>query len=245
MADPSNALDTKDLGPNALDEGLRRTDPDRWLSTRFIADGVKRADVVALYALDHELSQIGTVMREPLMAEIRLTWWREAIEELFAGQAPRGHPVLQALGQALGRRSLAPAPFEAMIQARVDALDAPQFAGAEALENHIDATSGAVMALAVAVLGARDALDLRPAAQAWGLTRLARGDRAALPEGYQIEPAARAALAQARASVAGLPVEAFPAVAHVALARPYLVGRNPLGFEKRLRMTAAVLRGRI
>ena len=36
---------------------------------------------------------------------------------------------------------------------------------------------------------------------------------------------------------AELPVEAFPAVAHLALAKPYLAGRNPSGLVKRLRLT--------
>jgi len=239
------AADSNDLAPNALDGGLRRTDPDRWLSSRFIADAVQRADVVALYALDHELTHVAKAAREPLMAEIRLTWWREGIEELFAGKPARGHPVLQALGQTLARRNLAPAPFEAMIEARVDALDAVQFGSAAALENHIDATSGAVMALAIAVLGGGDAFELRAAAQAWGLAGLARGGGEQLPQAFDVEAAARAALAHARSAIAGLPVAAFPAVAHLALATPYLAGRNPLGIEKRLRMTAAVVTGRI
>jgi phytoene synthase len=234
-----------DATSDDLDASLRRTDPDRWLSSRFIGDPAQRADVVALYALDHELAHVARAAREPLMAEIRLTWWREAIEELFAGKAPRGHPVLQALSGAIPRRTLAPAPFEAMIDARVQALDAETFASVATLENHIDATSGAVMALAIAVLGDRDAFDLRPAAQAWGLTGLARGDRTGLPAGWDVEAAGRAALAEARARVAGLPVAAFPAVAHLALARPYLAGRNPLGIEKRLRMTTAVLSGKV
>jgi len=240
MADPSDDLDA-----NALDASLRRTDPDRWLSSRFIADPAQRADVVALYALDHELNHIAKAVREPLMAEIRLTWWREGLDEVFAGKSPRGHPVLQALANAIPRCRLAAAPFEAMIDARVLALDAPTFPTAAALENHLDATNGAVMALAVAILGGRDALDLRPAAQAWGLAALARGDRATLPAGFDVDAAARATLASARAATAALPVEAFPAVAHLAVASPYLAGRNPLGLEKRLRMTAAVLRGRI
>ena len=40
-----------------LDDLIRRVDPDRWLSSRFISDERARADVIALYAYDHELAR--------------------------------------------------------------------------------------------------------------------------------------------------------------------------------------------
>ena len=40
--------------PESLDDMVRRLDPDRWLSTRFITDDKARADVIALYALNVE-----------------------------------------------------------------------------------------------------------------------------------------------------------------------------------------------
>ena len=52
------------------------------------------------------------------MQEIRLTWWREALDEIFAGQPVRSHPVVEALAQTIRRRDLPAAPFEAMIEAR-------------------------------------------------------------------------------------------------------------------------------
>ncbi|MBV9509820.1 MAG: squalene/phytoene synthase family protein [Caulobacteraceae bacterium] len=233
---------------NDLDEPLRQGDPDRWLSSRFIADPERRADVIALYAFDRELSQVLRAAREPLMAEIRLTWWSEGLDEVLDGRPPPGHPVLAALARAIARHRLADAPLRAMLEARFEALEAPIPADAAALEARIDATDGAVMALATAVLAGVDALAIRPAAQAWGLARrLAEGD-AALPLGWDQREAARKArsrLAEARRAARALPVAAFPAVAHVALAGPYLAGRRPLGLEKRLRLTWAVLTGRI
>ncbi|HEX5776563.1 MAG TPA: phytoene/squalene synthase family protein, partial [Caulobacteraceae bacterium] len=55
----------------------------------------------------------------------------------------------------------------------------------------------------------------------------------------------RAELTAARAELKHLPVAAFPAVAYAALARPYSRGANLGGFRKRIRLTLAVLRGRI
>ena len=40
-----------------FDALVRRVDPDRWLATRFVADPVARADLLTLYAFDHELAR--------------------------------------------------------------------------------------------------------------------------------------------------------------------------------------------
>jgi phytoene synthase len=42
-----------------------------------------------------------------------------------------------------------------------------------------------------------------------------------------------------------LPADAFPAVAHAALARPYAAGRKPGPLGKRLRMMLAVMTGKL
>ena len=132
--------------PDDLDAAVGRGDPDRWLASRFIGDAAARADVIALYALNLELARIADAVREPLMGEIRLTWWREAIEEIFAGRPVRRHPVVEALAGAIQRRGLTAAPFEAMIEARFADIDAEPFADLDAIEAYLDATAGGVMA---------------------------------------------------------------------------------------------------
>lgn len=114
-----SALDASDL-----DGQVRRTDPDRWLSSRFIADAEKRADVVALYAFDHELARAGRVASNPLLAEVRLTWWGEVLDEVFEGRPVRRHPTALALAEAVGRRGLPREPLEAAVDAWIDGRDA-------------------------------------------------------------------------------------------------------------------------
>ena len=84
-----------------LDALVRRVDPDRWLSSRFIADPGARADVIALYAFDHELARAPRWRSNALLGEIRLTWWREALDEIFDGRPVRRHPTAQALAEAV------------------------------------------------------------------------------------------------------------------------------------------------
>src|SRR3990167_10771596 len=89
-----------------LDGLVRRVDPDRWLSSRFIADGAARADVIALYAYDYELARAPKVASNALMGEIRLTWWREALDEVFESRPVRHHPTAQALAAAAAAHGL-------------------------------------------------------------------------------------------------------------------------------------------
>ena len=63
-----------------LDEQVKQADRDRWLASRFITDDAARADVLALYAFNHVLAGIGGSVSEAMLGEMRLAWWREALE---------------------------------------------------------------------------------------------------------------------------------------------------------------------
>ena len=102
-----------------LDALIKRVDPDRWLSSRFIADPEKRADVIALYAFDHELRRAVEGTSNPIMAEIRLTWWSEALDEIYEGRTVRRHPVAEALARAVSSRRLPPEPLREAVEARL------------------------------------------------------------------------------------------------------------------------------
>jgi phytoene synthase len=84
--------DQPDPPGDDLDAQIRRTDPDRWLSSRFIESVAARADVVAIYAYDGELARAPRVASNPIMGEIRLTWWREVLDQIFGGQPVRAIP---------------------------------------------------------------------------------------------------------------------------------------------------------
>lgn len=235
--------------PESLDDMVRAADPDRWLSTRFIADEQARADVTALYALNIELARVAATVREPMMGEIRLTWWREAFEEVVAGKPPRKHPVIEAvLAGGFPLDALAALP-----DGRFADLESEPFEDDAAVLAYLDGTAGALMALAADRLDRAASFPLvRGAARAFGLAGLWRtkqaGGRSRLPLGWtagDIRARVAAELRAARIELARLPVAAFPAVAYAALAQPYARGRGPGGLSKRVRLTLAVLRGRI
>jgi phytoene synthase len=221
-----------DLGD--LDALIRRVDPDRWISSRFIGDPEKRADVIALYAFDHELARAPRVSSNPLIGEIRLTWWREALDEIFEGRSVRRHPTAEALAQVVARHHLARASLEAMIDARYRELDAAPMDEAEALAWARD-TGGGVAEMAARILApGADVGPARAAGSAWALGRKAM-------EAPVFRPIFKREHNAARTAVKSLSASAFPAVAHATLAdRP---AHSQLA--KRLRVTWAVARGRI
>jgi phytoene synthase len=237
-----------------LDALVRRVDPDRWLATRFIADLPARAAVIAVYAFNYELAHVAETVSQPMIGEIRLAWWREGLEALFEGGEARPHPVLRALAGPIAAGALARAELEALLEARHADLDPAPFADEPALVAWIDHTAGAVMALAARALD-RGAVPqmTREAARAWGWTGLlrAKGFWEARGEADDTEVAAHVrhrvheALAAARRDLAALPVAAFPAVAYASLATPYARRPELSDLAKRVRLTAAVLRGRV
>jgi phytoene synthase len=225
-----------------LDQLIRRVDPDRWLTSRFIADRGARADVLALYAFDHELAHARRAASTQLLAEIRLTWWREVLDQILAGGPVRRHPVAEALAGVVGRHRLSRAPLEAMIDGQIEALEQASLDGAEAV-SWAETVEGSMAAMVARVLDqSSPAQAAAPAGRAWGLALLLRSNRAS---GEVVLPLLREALGEARASAKGLSVAALPAALPARLARFDLAARTPGPLAKRLSLVAASATGRL
>jgi phytoene synthase len=210
-----------DLTDPTLDADLHRRDPDRWLSSRFVTDPVQRARLVALYTLDGEWSRVKAAAKTPLAGEIRFAWWREALERFVASGAAE-HPAIGALG-AQAAHDLQ-GLLQQVIDARVDDLEGEQSAAGDI----------ALMAAAARLLHpATPDGATHHAARAWFAARAGMDEEAK----RNLEIAGQASKA--------IPVAAFPAVAHVALVPAYAEGQRPGELGKRLRITWAVLRGRL
>lgn len=103
---------------------VREADRDRFLGTLFAPEPA-RSDLLALLAFDHELGRTRLVTREPMLARIRLEWWREAVNEAAGGRPPRAQPIVEALTEAVRRHRLMPEGLAALIDAREEEIDGP------------------------------------------------------------------------------------------------------------------------
>ena len=139
-----------------LDE-VREADRDRFLAALFAPEPERRG-LLALLAFDHELSRTRTVTREPMLARIRLEWWREAVAEAAGEGKPRSQPVVESLSEIVRRHGLLP-------QRMTDLIDARE----EEIEGALDVVSAghALADLQLGVLGVTDAAT-RQAARAVG-----------------------------------------------------------------------------
>jgi phytoene synthase len=90
---------------------VRRADRDRFLGALFAPEPA-RADLLAILAFDHELARTRTVTREPMLARIRLQWWREAVAEAAGSGKPRAQPIVESLSETVRRRGLVDAREE-------------------------------------------------------------------------------------------------------------------------------------
>lgn len=88
-----------------LANGLKARDPERWLSILW-APADMRPALLAINAYDAEQQRVVAEVREPMLAEIRLAWWREQLEGLAAGRASPPQPILQALARDARARAV-------------------------------------------------------------------------------------------------------------------------------------------
>ena len=155
---------------------VRAHDRDRYL-TALLAPAGRREALFALYAFNLEIGRTREMVSEPMVGQIRLQWWREAIDGIYAGTA-RAHEVVRPLAAAVERYDLTRAYFETLIDAREFDLGDEPPATEEVLQDYAGDTSSTLMHLALEILGQRAGGPAHDAAKyigvAWGLTGLLR-----------------------------------------------------------------------
>jgi len=163
------------LEEEAVASLVKARDRERYWAALFAPASV-RPGLLALYAFSTELQHIATAVREPMVAQIRLQWWRDAID-LAAPGMKTGNPLADALAGAILAYDLPRERLAAMAAARIPEINGDAPAGLPDLRSSLQETEGAVFELAAAILG--DASEAaKEAAQraglAYGLTHRLR-----------------------------------------------------------------------
>ncbi|MDP1841671.1 MAG: squalene/phytoene synthase family protein [Reyranella sp.] len=167
---------------------VRAADRDRFLAALF-APELARRGLLALLAFDHELARTRLVTQEPMLARIRLEWWREAVAEAAGAATPRAQPIVESLGEISRRHGLSAERLTALIDAREEEIEGPL---------DVVRAGHALADLQLEVLGVRDGAS-REAARAVAAAWL-------MGEGAERE----ALLAQARARRSAIDPAALP-----------------------------------
>ncbi|MBP5856048.1 squalene/phytoene synthase family protein [Marivibrio halodurans] len=158
---------------------VRRQDADRYMMA-IAAPAVHRPALFALYAFNAEVAKTREVVSEAMLGEIRLQWWREALDGIEDGN-PRRHEVVLPLAGAIDAMRPDRALFDALIDARARDLDEGTIETLEDFEDYARATNGGLIRLAQQMMGVPETAASRAAADALGIAHALVGQVRALP----------------------------------------------------------------
>ena len=157
-------------------ELVRRHDHDRFLASLLLpAD--RRPAVWALLAFNLEIARVREAVSQPIIGQIRLQWWRDAIDEIYTGKPPRRHEVVEPLAAAIMVHRLTRTHFDTLIDGREFDLGDEPPASLAALEAYLGKTSSRLIDLQLEILGVEAPAAFEAARYvgvAWGLIGLVR-----------------------------------------------------------------------
>ena len=165
-------------------------DPDRFAAT-MAAPVEARAKLFPIYAFNVEVARAPWVASEPMIGELRLQWWRDALDEIGKGGAVRKHEVTTPLAEVLDAEGAE--LLDKLVQSRRWDLYQDAFEDVAHFTDYLDATGGGLMWAAARALGASEEQPFRRIGRASALANLflavpeleARGRRP-LPDGRPV-----------------------------------------------------------
>ncbi len=196
----------------------RAHDPDRFLCALF-APPERREALFALIAFNHELARAREAARTPMIALIRLQWWRDAVEDAATGKPPRRHEVAGPLHAAIAAGLLDPADLHAMADAREAEAEEEGIPTEAAFAAYLRASAGGFAVTAGRLLGAEGPAlaALQEAGAAYGLAGILRSTAALAGQGRCLLPAeSLAAEGLTAEGVIADPATAAPVIATLA-----------------------------
>lgn len=220
-----------DTDLNACAAITERADPLRFRAAMAAPVAARRV-LFPLYAFNVEVARAPWVTAEPMIAEMRLQWWRDVCEEISTGKEVRRHEVATPLAAAISAEDAA--LLDGLILARQWDIYRDGFVNEAALGDYVNQTSGTLTWVAARRLGQADETVVRDAAYASGMAgwlsavpRLLAQGRQPLPDtsAPAIAGLAQQALdrlAQARAARGKVSAAAGRALYHVGAAVPVL-----------------------
>ena len=167
----------------------RAHDPDRFLCALF-APAERREAFFALIGFNHELARAREAARTPLIALMRLQWWRDAVADAVAGKPPRRHEVAGPLQAAIAAGLLDAEALSAMADAREAEAEEEGMPTEAAFQAYLRGTAGGFAVAAGRLLGvAGPALaELQAAGAAYGLAGVLRSVPALAGQGRSLLP---------------------------------------------------------
>ncbi|MFZ7089606.1 squalene/phytoene synthase family protein [Primorskyibacter sp. 2E233] len=141
---------------------VQQGDPDRFAAA-MAAPVSARTVLFPIYAFNIEVSRAPWMTQEPMIAQMRLQWWADALEEIRAGGMVRRHEVVTPLALAIGPDGAV--RLQDLVEARRLDIEKAPFEDEAALLAYLERTTGALALSAAEALGLRGSFD---DLSAWG-----------------------------------------------------------------------------
>ncbi|WP_370401678.1 squalene/phytoene synthase family protein [Sulfitobacter sp. JB4-11] len=222
---------TEDADFSACAAIVERGDPLRFRAVMAAPLPARRV-LFPIYAFNIEVARAPWVTQEPMIAEMRLQWWRDVCEEIVQGKPVRRHEVATPLAAAITWQHAQ--MLDELVAARRWDIYRDPFEDTAHFERYLDQTAGHLAWVAASALGVADEQVVRDAAYAGGVAAWL----AAIPElesrgriplldgtGAGVKALAQEGLdrlAKARARRRAVSAAARPAVYHVGAAAAVL-----------------------
>lgn len=126
--------------------------PDHYV-TALLAPSDVREDLITLAAFWGETGRIAQTVGEVMLGEIRLQWWRDALQP---GASPSGHPVGDAMLDLMTRRGLDNGRLQKLLDARGEELHRLPFFDEAAFATYLDDADGGLLRLSAGIRGIHD-----------------------------------------------------------------------------------------
>lgn len=147
---------------DACAELVQRGDPERFRAL-MAAPPAARASLLPLYAFNLEVARAPWVTKEPMIAEMRLQWWRDVVAEA----QPRAHEVAAPLHALIRERALPLPVLDRLVEARRWDIYPQAFEDDAAFDAYLEDTGAGLMWLSALALGADPAQEEAIRAYGW------------------------------------------------------------------------------
>lgn len=156
----------------AIIDAAKAGEPDRYLAALLAAEPARQV-LLVLAAFAAEVARVPLAVREPAMGEVRLQWWREALDG--PGEIRTGSDVADAARLAVRSDPPLAKLLHALIDGHAAHLEADALQGEDAFWEFVWRAEGAQFAAAAHVLGGSGetvARAARTAGEAYGVARI-------------------------------------------------------------------------
>jgi phytoene/squalene synthetase len=154
---------------------VEKGDPDRFAATMAAPVEVRKV-LFPIYAFNVEVSRAPWVTQEAMIAEMRLQWWTDALEEIASGGLVRRHEVVTSLAHVLDEPAVR--ALQRAVAARLWDVYRDPFEDQAAFSKYIEDTSASLLQAASQALSGAMPQTLTDLGYATGLAQFLR----AVPE---------------------------------------------------------------